>query len=102
VPVVVGAFPEPFLHGYGGKVRPAVVVGEESPTLRKITRLVHGRYVGRGTVPMPRGANVLVVERGRTARFSARWRDGAATFLFVGDPSRLLQPSFYRYRYRVP
>ena len=24
-PVVVGAFPEPFLHGYAGKVRPVAI-----------------------------------------------------------------------------
>ena len=102
VPVVVGAFPEPFVHGYDGKVRPAVVVGDQSPTLRKIVRLVHGKFVGQGITPLPAGANVLVVASGPTARFSARRRDGAVTFVFVGDPSRLLDPSFYRHRYRVP
>lgn len=30
IPSVVGSFPEPFLHGYGGKVRPTVVAYSES------------------------------------------------------------------------
>ena len=42
VPVVVGAFPEPFLHGYGGKVRPAVVVGADAAGARALAKLVHG------------------------------------------------------------
>ncbi len=101
VPVVVGAFPEPFLHGYDGKVRPAVVVGEDTPVVQKIARLVHGRLVGSGIDPLPSGANVLVVARSRAARFYARRQGSAVWFMFFGDPRRLLEPSFYRYRYRV-
>jgi len=35
--------------------------------------------------------------------FTAEWHDGAAHFVFAGDPERLLRdPSLYRHRYRVP
>jgi hypothetical protein len=50
VPVVVGAFPEPFLHGG----RPAVVVGS-GPVARRLARLVHGRVAASA----PKDANVL-------------------------------------------
>ena len=102
VSVVVGAFPEPFLHGYDGKVRPAVVVGEPTPELRKIARLLHAKVLGEGINPLPAGANVLLVAPGPVARFAAAKQGGAVTFTFFGDPSRLLHPSFYRYRYRIP
>src|SRR5439155_412019 len=41
------------------------------------------------------------IEADRSAA-AYRLRDGAVTFVFAGDPSRLLDPSFYRHRYRVP
>jgi Domain of unknown function (DUF4430) len=44
VPVVVGAFPEPFLHGYAGKTRKAFVVFESAsfePEAKGLGRLVH-------------------------------------------------------------
>ena len=44
VPVVVGAFPEPFVHGYDGKVRPAVVVGSGRGA-QLLAKVVHGRVV---------------------------------------------------------
>ena len=106
VPVVVGAFPEPFLHGYGGDVRRTVVVADPStPHLRRIARLVHADEVltlGEGIGPPPAQDNVLFVTRGRVSRFVAQQRRGAVTFTFSGDARRLLEPAFYRYRYRVP
>ena len=51
VPVVVGSFPEPFLHGFGGKTRPAVVVrtGPGAKALARLTprerMLVTGHYL---------------------------------------------------------
>jgi Domain of unknown function (DUF4430) len=104
VPVVVGAFPEPFLHGYDGKVRPAVVVARAgTPDLDRIARLVHAeKVVGEGINSLPGNPNVLVLVPGRGARFAAEREGGVVTFTFLGDPSRLLHPSFYRYRYRVP
>lgn len=98
VPVVVGAFPEPFLHGYGGKVRPAVVIGGAAAA-RTLARLVHGTVVTR----VPAGANVLRLVAGRP-RFTARLLpSGAVEFSFSGNAARLaLEPSLYRYRYSVP
>ena len=62
VPVVVGAFPEPFLHGYDGKVRPAVVVGSGRGA-KLLAKLVHGRVAVRA----PGGANVLRLVGGPAA-----------------------------------
>jgi Domain of unknown function (DUF4430) len=44
VPAVVGAFPEPFIHGYGGKTRKAFVVFDSSalePVAKGLGRLIH-------------------------------------------------------------
>jgi hypothetical protein len=107
VPVVVGAFPEPFVHGYGGKVQRTVVVADPAtPDLRRIARLVRADRVltlgEAGANPLPAGDNVLFVARAQRSRFAAQRRHGAVTFTFSGDPRKLLEPSFYRYRYRVP
>jgi hypothetical protein len=100
VPVVVGAFPEPFLHGYGGKRRPAVVFGDPKggPALAKV---VHGLYAGRSGAVSP-DANTLVVGNGAT-RLVARGMGAGApvTFVFRGDWHALLRGK-YRYRYSVP
>jgi Domain of unknown function (DUF4430) len=97
VAVVVGAFPEPFLHGYGGKVRPAVVVGSGSGA-QLLAKLVHGRVAARAAA----GANVLRLVGG-PARFTARMLPtGAVEFTFAGDATRLAHdPALYRYRYAV-
>jgi hypothetical protein len=97
VSVVVGAFPEPFLHGYGGKVRPAVVVGSGGGA-QSLATLVHGRVAAQA----PSGANVLRLVSG-PARFTARMLpSGAVEFTFAGDAARLARdPALYRYRYSV-
>jgi uncharacterized protein DUF4430 len=99
VPAVVGAFPEPFLHGYDGKVRPAVVVGAASAGARALARVVHGRVAATA----PAGANVLRLVGG-PHRFTARVLPGGAVELdFSGDAAALARdPSLYRYRYAVP
>ena len=105
-PVVVGAFPEPFLHGYAGKRRPAVV-RYETPALERgaqaIARVIGARSVARAGTPVPAGANVFVVARGRD-RFRAELRGqgpGAPVrFVFAGDAARLARdPKLVRYRY---
>jgi hypothetical protein len=97
VSVVVGAFPEPFVHGYGGKVRPAVVVGSGHGA-QLLATLVHGHVVARA----PNGANVLRLVSG-PARFTARMLpSGAVEFTYAGDATRLARhPALYRYRYSV-
>ncbi len=97
VAVVVGAFPEPFVHGYGGKVRPAVVVGSGHGA-QLLARVVHGRVAAQA----PDGANVLRLVSG-PARFTARMLpSGAVEFTYAGDAARLARdPALYRYRYSV-
>jgi hypothetical protein len=95
VSAVVGAFPEPFLHGFAGKVPPAVVVGPRTPALAKIARLLHASRTPHA------GANVLTVMRGAPTRFTARASGSTVRFTFVGDPAALLRPSLYRRRYAV-
>ncbi|HEV2712757.1 MAG TPA: DUF4430 domain-containing protein [Gaiellaceae bacterium] len=73
VPIVVGAFPEPFLHGYDGRRRPAVVEGKPSESARTLAKLVRGTLNGRSE-----GANRLIIVGG--SRFRARLSGGP------GDP----------------
>jgi Domain of unknown function (DUF4430) len=94
VPVVVGAFPEPFVHGFGGDVPPAVVVGR-SPVTAKLARLIGGRVAPRA----PPGANVLKIVPGRGFRAV---RDGDRVVFTLGgdDASRLARdPKLARYRF---
>jgi hypothetical protein len=109
-PVVVGAFPEPFLHGYGGPPRPAAVRYEPglATGARAIGRLLNAASVRPMTDPAPKDANVFYTVRG-TQRFSASLReeDGGAgspvEFVFAGDPAGLARnPSRFRFRYEVP
>ncbi|TMK77953.1 MAG: DUF4430 domain-containing protein [Actinobacteria bacterium] len=109
-PVVVGAFPEPFLHGFDGKTRPAAV--RFAPGLargaRAIARLLHATSVAPLTAPAPSDANVFYTVRG-TQRFAASQRDASSDagspvqFTFAGDAAALARrPDRFRYRYRVP
>jgi hypothetical protein len=87
VPVVVGAFPEPFLHGYDGKRRAAAVrfapgLAAEAKALAKI---VHARSVAAIGRPVAAAANVLVVRAGRPGMV-ARLRSGER----AGDPVRFV------------
>ena len=102
-PVVVGAFPEPFLHGYDGQRRPAVVVSTDQTLGGRLARLVHGRVVSRA----PAGANVLEVVPSMRPRFSARARlEPGAPVRFEVDRAfartLLADPSVARHRYEVP
>ena len=110
-PIVVGAFPEPFLHGYNGKQRPAVVryVGAGAAA-RALGRLIHARSVAVAGTTTPSDANVLYVGSGSVpTRFHARLSStnggpGAPVrFLFSGDPHLLTRkPQSFRFRYAVP
>ena len=109
-PVVVGAFPEPFLHGYGGPPRPAVVRYE--PGLEKGARAI-GRMLEADSVapisnPTPKDANVFYTVRG-TERFTAELRDEGGSagspveFTYAGDTAGLARnPRRFRFRYEVP
>lgn len=113
VPLVVGAFPEPFLHGYGGKTLPARVVylqPDQRADAQRVAKLVRGRAIG--TFPQVRNArmNVLVLEPARPGeRPSFLVAAGRGTspgdpvlLRFRGDPDLLLRrPPVGRFRYEV-
>jgi hypothetical protein len=94
VPVVIGAFPEPFLHGFDGHVPPAVVVGN-SPAATRLARLLGGRVAERA----PPGANVLRIVAGHGLSAS-RSGDRVVFTLGAEDAPRLAdEPSLARYRF---
>lgn len=99
-PAVVGAFPEPFLHGWGGKRRPAVVRGPPGRLSRRLAQLI------RGTVNEDRdGANRLVLVDGSGFRARLSGGPGDAVVFELGRElaGRLAaDPSIVRYRYELP
>jgi Domain of unknown function (DUF4430) len=106
--VVVGAFPEPFLHGYGGKTRAAAVRYAEpsqAGDARALAKLLGASSVELSAAPVPEDANVLRLEAG-DGRFEARLRDGGAAgapvefVLGADDAARLARdPGLVRFRY---
>jgi len=87
VPVVVGGFPEPFLHGYDGKRRAAAVrfgsgLGAEA---RALARVVHARSIAAIGRPVAPAANLLVVVAGRPGMV-AQLRSGQR----AGEPVRFV------------
>jgi len=108
-PVVVGAFPEPFLHGYDGRTRSAAVRFKAEHMRGVALGLAHvigARSVEPLSVPAASEANVLVVVDDLPIFYSElRSPDGAAgspvvfTISFE-DAKRLLKdPELARYRY---
>ena len=96
-PVVLGAFPQPFLAGYDGKRRPAVVISTD-PRARRVARRLHARLTT--TRVQTAGANVLVLGTGRTRIGMAGSSPGSPVRMtFAGDPRVLLRPRPFRFRY---
>jgi hypothetical protein len=96
-PVVLGAFPQPFLGGYDGKRRPAVVVSTD-PGARAVAKRLHARVAGRP----PMGANVLVLGAPATRISLLGSSPGSPVRLaFHGDPTVLLRKWPFRYRYEA-
>jgi hypothetical protein len=64
--VVVGAFPEPFLHGYAGRTRPAVVrfEGGQAQRAGRLAKSIGAKSVERLGVPVPAGENVVELRLG--------------------------------------
>jgi hypothetical protein len=102
--IVVGAFPEPFRHGYGGRRRPTVVISSDRALGRRLARLVGGRVAAAA----PSGANVIELIDAARPRFRAELRRPGA-----GSPVRfvlaerfaarlLARPALARHRYSVP
>jgi hypothetical protein len=111
VPVVVGAFPEPFLHGFDGKTLPARVLYSE-PAQRgvaeRVANLVHGRAIHARSLPRDLTANTLVLEApSATASLTAApghdsGPGSPVVFVYRGNPRLLMKvPPFGRYRYEV-
>ncbi|MGZ4397631.1 MAG: DUF4430 domain-containing protein [Gaiellaceae bacterium] len=83
VRLVVGAFPEPLLHGYDGRRRPAAVRYAEGlrSEATALARVVHAGSVLPVSRAAPAGANLLVVKRnGRNLSAAFRGAERA------GDP----------------
>ena len=110
-PVAVGAFPEPFLHGFDGKTRPARVMYSSAvprDVAEKVAGLLHGRAVRAISVTRDGGANVLVLSQPHAAPSlvatlgKSPGPGAAVVFVFHGDPELLLKkPPFGRLRYEV-
>lgn len=102
VPVVVGAFPEPFLHGFDGERRAAWVQARTRPLLRTarvLARIVRGRASLR---PAPAGAIVIAVWPDPVPfRASGTSPDEPVRFEISGrDALRLARnPQLARFRY---
>jgi hypothetical protein len=84
--VVVGAFPEPFVHGYAGVTRPAVVryEGEQATRAGVIAKSIGATAAAPLGKAVPRGANVLELRLG-PPRASAELLGQTA-----GDPVRFV------------
>ena len=105
-PVVVGAFPQPFLTGYDGRRRKTVIVSFDPDAVRALARRLHAQVVGPGVGALSRNVNVVYVEPGggETAVLEpvgGPTAGGPVKFTFRGDPKRLLQARPFRYRYEV-
>jgi hypothetical protein len=92
--VIVGAFPEPFLHGYGGKTRPAAV--RYAPGLeeraRELGAQVSATSVAPAGEPVPAGANVLEIRPGPDGLRGELLGESAGDpvrFTWSGDPAPL-------------
>jgi Domain of unknown function (DUF4430) len=100
-PVVVGAFPEPFVHGFGGKTHPTVVVYANprfAGAARRLARIVHGRAAPRASAGTT-GSNVVDVVAGSALR--ATGGTGGVTFTvgIVAARRLVADPTIVRYRY---
>jgi hypothetical protein len=88
--IVVGAFPEPFVHGWGGRVRPAAVRFEGSRArATRLARLVGADSIEPLGTPVPEGANVLELREGpkrATAELLGETAGDPVRFVFHGDP----------------
>jgi hypothetical protein len=102
VPVVVGAFPEPFLHGYAGKTRAAAVVYDSAaltPLAKRLGKVIHSKRLNAEQLVT---ANVLFLTKADVP-LSATAPAAGAPVRFVIGPSaaRLLlaDPGRVRFHY---
>jgi len=109
-PVVVGAFPEPFRHGFDGKrlsARVVYQVQQQRGVADRVARLIGGRATSDQSVLRRRDVNVLLLLR--PSRFKQPMLLASGTgagdpvlFTFGGDPQLLLgKVPLGRFRYEV-
>jgi hypothetical protein len=108
-PVVVGAFPEPFLHGYAGSRLPARVVfllEAQRPAAERLAALIGGRATFRLDAAQKKNLNLLVLRPG--GQKTSLHADGgnapgdSVVFTFSGNPELLLRRvPFGRFRYQA-
>jgi hypothetical protein len=90
--VVVGAFPEPFLHGFAGRTRPVAIRydrGSKQEARKLGAELGPAKVAPLGT-PVPAGANVLEVRGGAsslTAELLGETAGDPVRFVWRGDPT---------------
>jgi hypothetical protein len=106
--VVAGAFPEPFLHGYDGELKPAAV--RYGPGLRSgaadIARILETDDVAPAGTATAANVNVFELTAGEP-RLTAVLRSpgtgpsGAVRFTFAGSAEALLAGDFAR-RFSIP
>jgi hypothetical protein len=102
VPVVVGAFPEPFLHGYAGKTRDAAVVYDSpalTPLAKRLRTLIHGKTLNPEQLVT---ANVLYLTKADVPLSATAAAAGAPVRFTMGPTAarRLLaDPGRVRFRY---
>jgi hypothetical protein len=104
-PVVLGSFPEPFLHGYGGKRRRTVILGGAG--VSGLARRLHATVAPRGAGLLARDVNVISVTAGAHTSaeltYTGSTSPGSPVRLsFTGDPKLLLRQWPFRFRYSVP
>lgn len=110
--VVVGAFPEPFVHGWNGKRLPAKVVyfdPRDRDAARGLAKLIHGRVAGSGAALRDRVNTLVLIGNppGTKRLFQAdQWpADGPGDpvrFRYSGSARWLLDhPTFARFKYEV-
>jgi hypothetical protein len=102
VPVVVGAFPEPFLHGYDGERRKVALVYDSrdlAPQAKALGKLIGAKKLSADEL---KDADVLVLTRA-SVPFSATTKGaGEAVQFTIGakDAARLIRnPKLARFRY---
>jgi hypothetical protein len=103
-PLVVGAFPEPFLHGYGGKRRRTVILGSG---VEGLARRLHATVAPPGAGTLARDVNVISVRAGGGTRASLTYTGSTSPgspvrLAFTGDPKLLLREWPFRFRYSLP
>jgi hypothetical protein len=106
VQVVVGAFPEPLVNGYGERRETVVryAGAAQRQGAEAIGRLLQARSVEPEGVPVPEGANLFLLAEG-PERFTAEAAGphGPYELTFSGDADALAgDPARYRFRFRVP